>query len=83
MKCKGIYFLYKASSEGKFRYLKGQKRCSECEIFLEWNDLHCPCCGLRLRTKPRNIKANARELWPVVWSYATSFIIYGARESYQ
>ena len=64
MRCKGICFPYKASSsEGKFRYLKGQKRCSECEIFLDCNNLRCPCCGQRLRTKPRNLKANARELW--------------------
>jgi hypothetical protein len=64
VRCKGICFLYKASSsEGKFRYFKGQKRCSDCEIFLDWADLHCPCCGQRLRAKPRNLKANARELW--------------------
>jgi predicted amidophosphoribosyltransferase len=64
MRCKGICFLYKASSsEGKFRYLKGQKRCSDCEIFLDWAHPHCPCCGQKLRTKPRNLKANARELW--------------------
>jgi len=62
--CKGICSVHKAStSRGKFRYLKGQKRCSECEIFLDWNHLHCPCCGQRLRTRPRTLKADARELW--------------------
>jgi hypothetical protein len=64
MKCKGICSVYKAtSSEGKDRYIKGQKRCSDCEIFLDCNDLNCPCCGQRLRCKPRNMKAYRREIW--------------------
>lgn len=60
--CKKICTQYKAAgSVDKFRYLNGQKRCNECEIFLKWNGLHCPCCGHRLRAKPRNLKAIARE----------------------
>ncbi|MGB6532199.1 MAG: hypothetical protein WBF33_29185, partial [Candidatus Nitrosopolaris sp.] len=38
------------------RYATGQKRCQVCEVFLEWDGLFCPCCGNRLRTKPRNMK---------------------------
>ena len=35
------------------RYEQGQKRCSECDIFIEWEGLRCPCCEHLLRTKPR------------------------------
>ncbi len=38
------------------RYLIGQKRCQTCQIFINWQGLCCPCCGYRLRTKPRNKK---------------------------
>lgn len=55
---------YKAAATvDRFRYLNGQKRCSECEIFLDWHALYCPCCGRRLRAKPKNLKAIARERW--------------------
>jgi hypothetical protein len=42
------------------RYANGQKRCQICEIFLKWEGLWCPCCGYRLRTKPRNLKYKAK-----------------------
>ena len=42
------------------RYEQGQKRCSQCEIFIEWKGLHCPCCGRLLRTKPRATKLTRR-----------------------
>ena len=35
------------------RYERGQKRCPECEVFIEWEGLWCPCCGRLLRSKPR------------------------------
>ena len=35
------------------------RRCQVCEIFLKWNGLWCPCCGYRLRTRPRNSKFKA------------------------
>ncbi|MGB8032575.1 MAG: hypothetical protein WCF03_01960, partial [Nitrososphaeraceae archaeon] len=38
----------------------GQKRCQICEIFIKWDGLWCPCCGYRLRTKPRNLKYKAK-----------------------
>ncbi|MEW5841150.1 MAG: hypothetical protein AB1753_09120, partial [Thermoproteota archaeon] len=37
-----------------------QKRCQICEIFIKWDGLWCPCCGYRLRTKPRNLKYKAK-----------------------
>jgi hypothetical protein len=57
MVCKGICVRHKALKPvGIGRYSAGQKRCQICETFLNWDGLWCPCCGYRLRTKPRNLK---------------------------
>ena len=57
--CKGICNRYKAK-RGLNKlgwYRQGFKRCQTCEIFIRWDDSQfCPCCKLRLRTKPRNKK---------------------------
>jgi hypothetical protein len=59
--CKGICIRHKAlKPTGAGRYSSGQKRCQICEIFIQWNGLWCPCCGYRLRTKPRNLKYKAK-----------------------
>jgi hypothetical protein len=61
MTCKGRCLIYKAQKPiGAGRYAIGQKRCQVCEIFLKWDGLWCPCCGYRLRTKPRNLKYKAK-----------------------
>jgi hypothetical protein len=31
-----------------------------CELFIIWDGLWCPCCGYRLRTRPRNLKFKAK-----------------------
>lgn len=57
MTCKGICPRYKAKKPvGIGRYASGQKRCQICEIYMYVDKLFCPCCGYRLRTKPRNLK---------------------------
>jgi uncharacterized Zn finger protein (UPF0148 family) len=59
MVCKGICSRHKAMrpSNGGNRYLLGQKRCQVCQIFIYWQgSSYCPCCGYKLRTKPRNSK---------------------------
>jgi len=45
------------------RYADGQKRCQGCEIYIKFPGVYCPCCGHRLRTKPRDrgFKAKLRE----------------------
>lgn len=35
-------------------------------MFITWNNLWCPCCGYRLRTKPRNLKKGKKQLSPSV-----------------
>ena len=57
MVCRGICSRHKAMrpSTGK-RYLTGQKRCQVCQVFIKWGGFWCPCCGYRLRIRPRNGK---------------------------
>ena len=66
MPCKGVCLKLKAKkpscgSDG--RYASGQKRCQVCQIFINWSGYFCPCCGYRLRTRPRNkqYKSKMRE----------------------
>lgn len=55
MTCKGICLRHRAQKPvGSGRYACGQKRCQGCEIFIKWDMIWCPCCGYRLRTRPRN-----------------------------
>lgn len=28
-------------------------RCSICNVYLKWDGIFCPCCGYRLRRRPR------------------------------
>lgn len=61
MTCKGICPRYKASKQhGIGRYESGQKRCQVCEMFIYYDGLWCPCCGYRLRGKPRGSSQKAK-----------------------
>ncbi|MDH3490276.1 MAG: hypothetical protein OEL56_07485 [Nitrosopumilus sp.] len=55
MSCRGICHRYKAEKPAlpATRYGNGQKRCNTCDMFIEWDGNHCPCCGSNLRTKPK------------------------------
>ena len=52
--CKGIYHRYKAKKPKECRYASGQKRCNFCYVFMNWDGFWCPCCGAKLRLRPRN-----------------------------
>jgi predicted amidophosphoribosyltransferase len=56
MTCKGICIRHKASG----RYATGHKRCQQCDLFIEWDGLWCPCCGYKLRTRPRKFKLKSK-----------------------
>jgi hypothetical protein len=61
MVCKGICIRHKAQNlPGLSRYAIGQRRCQICEIFINWNSPFCPCCGYKLRTKPRNMNHDVK-----------------------
>jgi hypothetical protein len=49
MTCKGICIRHKVSG----RYVNGHKRCQPCTIFIKWEGILFPCCGYKLRTRPR------------------------------
>ena len=38
------------------KYEYGLKRCSWCDIWIDTDDVRCPCCKMILRTKSRNKK---------------------------
>jgi hypothetical protein len=59
MPCKEICIRHKAQKRAGVdsgRYASGRKRCQVCDIFIEWDSFWCPCCGYRLRTRPRSLK---------------------------
>jgi len=53
--CRGICIDYKSPKipNGQ-KYILGHKRCSFCSLFIETDEIRCPCCKVVLRTKPRN-----------------------------
>ena len=50
MACKGICISHKVLG----RYNSGHKRCKSCDLFIKWEGPSCPCCGYKLRSRPRN-----------------------------
>jgi hypothetical protein len=62
MVCKGICIRHRAQKPlGSFgRYATGQKRCQVCSVYMRWGGLWCPCCGCKVRTRPRNSKFKQR-----------------------
>ncbi len=55
--CSGKCIPYKAIMPShRGRYESGQKRCNSCNLYIFWDGHFCPCCGIRLRTSPRNSK---------------------------
>jgi hypothetical protein len=55
MSCKNICFRYKINKDRRGSYYnKGYKRCTICEVFLNWHGSKCPCCGWILRIRARN-----------------------------
>lgn len=35
----------------------GFKRCSICSLYIKWEGVYCPCCGVKLKMSPINNKA--------------------------
>jgi len=64
MACNGICKRYKAIKPPitHTRYGMGQKRCSTCEVFINWDGKNCPCCGINLRTRPKGTKTREQLL---------------------
>ncbi len=43
-------------------YAKGLKMCSVCYVAIDWEGTFCPCCSVRLRTKPQNKKRKHKSI---------------------
>ncbi|KAF6244409.1 hypothetical protein C6989_09035 [Nitrosopumilus sp. b2] len=48
MACRGICERYRSESR---RYSQGVKRCTNCDAYLEFEGVQCPCCRTHLRAK--------------------------------
>jgi len=52
MTCKGICIRHVAvRPPDGYRYSNGQKRCRVCNLFIKWDGVKCPCCGMTLSTR--------------------------------
>jgi len=52
--CKGLCRHFEANQiTGHTRYQSGQKRCSTCSIFINFQGARCPCCQTKLRLRSR------------------------------
>ncbi len=56
MTCRGICTRYRFKKDAFSRqvYSDGASRCQTCTIFIKWDGMNCPCCGMKLRKTPRN-----------------------------
>jgi uncharacterized paraquat-inducible protein A len=55
--CKGLCNRLKSTSiTNDLRYEFGQKWCSECALFFFTEEITCPCCKTKLRTKAKGKK---------------------------
>ena len=61
MACKGICSRYIAKTpwNGK-RYAEGISRCTTCSLYIKWTGMYCPCCGGRVRAKPRAARSKLK-----------------------
>jgi len=53
--CRGLCTRYKVkvSSRNPTYYAGDVKRCARCMLYISWHEFKCPCCGTKLRTKPK------------------------------
>ncbi len=52
---KGIFVRYTGEKiSNGLKYSTVYKRCTNCSLFVKTVEIRCPCCSVKLRTKPRN-----------------------------
>ena len=59
MACKGKCNSMKAGVGSRIDgsiYASGLKRCNVCDCYFKVESIWCPCCGWRLRLKPKGAK---------------------------
>ena len=70
MYCRNLCTQYKVVRPARGSpYLIGLKRCIHCKIYMIFDGTRCPCCSVRLRTRPHNTKAKERILTEIrrIW----------------
>jgi len=61
MTCKGICIRHEAvRPPDGYRYSNGQKCCRVCGLFMNWDGVNCPCCGMTLSTNQHRSKYKRR-----------------------
>ena len=57
MACSDMCRQYKATRTfGGSRYASGQKYCKTCAMFIRWDGVRCPCCGLQMKSSNRHLQ---------------------------
>ncbi|MBT3762189.1 MAG: hypothetical protein HOF89_06390 [Candidatus Nitrosopelagicus sp.] len=66
--CNGVCKKYKAHKPSYqiSRYAAGQKNCTVCEIFLEFDGIFCPCCNKQLRCVPKSKNGKEKFLSQII-----------------
>jgi rRNA maturation endonuclease Nob1 len=65
-KCKGKCDNEKSSNGGRNAFTDGRKMCSVCMKYIKTDELHCYCCGVKMRIKATRSKSRAKRLENVV-----------------
>ena len=63
MVCKGICSnpIYEKKKSVRGAYKLDYKRCTQCDIFIKWDGIFCPCCNNRMKHSPK--KSSARQAY--------------------
>ena len=54
MNCRSVCITKYGGRRTAKGYASGYKWCSDCAASVKWYGIHCPCCGQRLRSSPKN-----------------------------
>jgi len=62
--CRGLCINFKPEKRNyrEKLYESDRKRCSVCEVYVNWRGTRCPCCSAILRSKPRGSKIRKKML---------------------
>ena len=61
-RCRGIHGRYQVKLSRLYGspYDRGFKKCGHCDVFIRYEGVFCPCCGSRLRDRPKGTSSAQR-----------------------
>lgn len=65
MACKGKCATLQCRTRNGLMYANGMKRCQVCDCWFKTESIWCPCCGWKLRVKPKG-SYNKKRYWEIV-----------------